>query len=1020
MNCAVGSSSSAPQLGRNDGDWWPASAGKGLTAATSRAGRQFSSQGGSLTRPLTGLLSQAAVELIKTPGQGGLGRPPSNGSMGFGRPSSRSALEAQRASASCSALPYSCFDRPGSKAPPTSAGRSLGRAVRTLDKQLSSAFRELEASQELEATTSMPSIASPPGGGRAATASSPPHRLVTHNDSPSGQGNRQPAPANMSPPSSPMGGSSSSWRRAVASAATILGEGMDASDGLDDYVPKRRRQPSRRARRENFKKEHYVALAEEVQAASRAAERENSGLGPTSESVQLIPSEVFNDDLRDLQERMNQMHKKLTTDSGGKTAAEAKRQAAEEAERKRIEDEQRRLRKKEQESRTPKKKVALKVQAKRLYGIDDEKDKVPMISLTVEGKDGPEMVNVVDIKCVQSKCMMLEVRNASVADLVEHSETRRKIGQLKLLASSRPGTTDDGTASWSSSMVRPVTHEERLRRCKERREADEIQKTLGHIATMRGGDKHNGFGEIAKQAKMARKMQASMGSDGEESPNEAFDWAKSLGVRGGNLQGLLTVVETKKVAHQGKRRPGTATLRKKGPATLAVKDQATDDEAKKAARRRLAIFKAAVKCFCLFREVQSRNKSMMLVTSFMSQFGEWSRMKMAMKKTMKSVRLMQAAVKEFVHNMRKRTKIMEGVFMRVEDTELQRYFTALTQLIIKEQQKKVIGRLGSKNCGSMTRLMEGGDISDSQMAGVSRKQKKALEEFKMFGQMADTGVGLDWKQFRISTEDRQKLLRSYYTYRMRKKVRFKEQFANMLHELVQSNRDLQEYFRTFGAETTTTKGLLHDPKGPEDQQSTKYQPTGFWHLSEGTAVLLIGFAAECIGGSDSKHPMYEHPANQDQLANRFRPVVLEEKKAGAPRGCQTRGGQKGDAVLAGVAARVDRALIRRDPAASRGQTKDLSSRRASTASGADGGGVAADAAAATDSNPAEESNPSGAQVVTRQIGVPSLEEVFERFTPRLREIVEDQAQRYRGDPRGGNMKDVPRVPTPPIPEGMIA
>jgi len=218
---------------------------------------------------------------------------------------------------------------------------------------------------------------------------------------------------------------------------------------------------------------------------------------------------------------------------------------------------------------------------------------------------------------------------------------------------------------------------------------------------------------------------------------------------------------------------------------------------------------------------------------------------------------------------------------------------------------------------------------------------------------------VEWRAYRIPAAERKKAVARNYMAVLRKHVRTQATFLHTVRTAVRAERELASFLKGFGADDTSMKDsrpkVAEAPQTIEPIAEVQHQQS-YWHASEERLLQLIAFEAQ---GLVDVEPFKYHPANLD----------LPEGTSRGPRGrsCQVWGDGAPPIALGRFSRKADKS------ASSHGGSAQGRAR--------------------------EQQQKGGAP------GRPDVDTVFDRFTPRLREITEETMAEYRTERTGGD-KDV--------------
>jgi hypothetical protein len=267
------------------------------------------------------------------------------------------------------------------------------------------------------------------------------------------------------------------------------------------------------------------------------------------------------------------------------------------------------------------------------------------------------------------------------------------------------------------------------------------------------------------------------------------------------------------------------------------------------------------------------------------------------------------------------------------------------------------------------------------------EQAAAAEAFLESTLNPNKSIAVDWKSCRIPVEIRKRAVGVFYMAQLKKHVREEKKFFNAVRTALRDERDLRHFLNdNMGLKDSDG----HDPGSiqtqmPKPSPATPPVPAApshpYWYASEETRLTLIGI---CAKGLVHAAPFEIHPANQDPTRN------AAARRFGLPTGLQgsPTAASRSSSSLHATSSREDvefyisRNLVsqlarleRRPP------ESDPSRARSRPSSRADDRGP--------ESPPPGESG--GRQGGNVEGG--DVEELFRNFTPRLREMSEEQNQK---------------------------
>jgi len=115
---------------------------------------------------------------------------------------------------------------------------------------------------------------------------------------------------------------------------------------------------------------------------------------------------------------------------------------------------------------------------------------------------------------------------------------------------------------------------------------------------------------------------------------------------------------------------------------------------------------------------------------------------------------------------------------------------------------------------------------------------------------------IDWKMYRIPPKERRTVLSRYYMAQLRKKVLDCQHIMRVVSDLVQFHKNTLGFLKEFGAD----EGTAQDLKSLATAQKKGHRPAEFWQINEDICLDLIAFAAHGMPDAD---PWRSHPAMRE-------------------------------------------------------------------------------------------------------------------------------------------------------------
>eukprot|EP00929_Paragymnodinium_shiwhaense_P042847 TRINITY_DN22106_c0_g1_i1.p1 TRINITY_DN22106_c0_g1~~TRINITY_DN22106_c0_g1_i1.p1 ORF type:complete len:939 (+),score=315.04 TRINITY_DN22106_c0_g1_i1:80-2896(+) len=781
------------------------------------------------------------------------------------------------------------------------------------------------------------------------------HRLATEYraQSPKSRAQRPPSALRSPPPSA---------------AATALGSSNGFEKGLSEP-----------ALFENFKKQRYQMELDKGALPKKQSARRNShggGDSPTGteaeDLAEAVKPEVFFESFQAVSAMLEDCAKSLRCEAMDKGKREAARAAAERAaEQRRMEEALRKARKKESEARQPAKKVQLRLENKRRFEADASSGKeIPMMQLTVQGAHGPELHTVVDVKQLQQKMRGIE-GGVSVDDMLE--EIRRQ--GLDTLAQSSaylalPGSLSQSAPSICSSTGRSFfsqPFEDKAMAAKLKREQHAADEMLRRLDAMRSeGQKcsplpfsfrlHDEVSALVEEGgkvlalappgfegiRMAKSQEPQALAKALIKRASASGKTEDLGEHVRKLvgdlcgdRGLAHMPETK---HEKTMRK---TLQRQ-----VVADKSVTQRTK--AQKKWINAKALVQWLRVFFKKRKAYDSTTVICSVLRSIEEWKKVRRRAKLILAGVKTIQAAVRGYFEKKTERLRAMSESWKVVEDGFLASYYAEVASDADKQPKK---GK-----------------------APAVRQSKKEAAKAKAAPKEAQPDL-LDWKKYRLPEKERQVLLSLWYKFVLKKKIRSEAFVLSAMKQTIQAEREIRTFLKELsgsddvddllaGGSSPSSGARGGEGQGGSSQalrRETDSKAREFFDYSDDLLLQLIEIGAQALV---TTAPFESHPANKETQASGSgqtsgRP--LEERISAAlvklgEHSSQDGGGGGGN--LASLA---------------RLKNKQQQQKRTDGNAGDDTSAAQQEAAASKRLN---------------------IEEVFDDFMPKLKEIREEQQLEY--------------------------
>eukprot|EP00933_Yihiella_yeosuensis_P037822 TRINITY_DN31815_c0_g1_i1.p1 TRINITY_DN31815_c0_g1~~TRINITY_DN31815_c0_g1_i1.p1 ORF type:complete len:897 (-),score=182.05 TRINITY_DN31815_c0_g1_i1:320-3010(-) len=707
------------------------------------------------------------------------------------------------------------------------------------------------------------------------------------------------------------------------------------------------------ARLQNFKKEQYNLQLQNVLNNGVGSPGTESGVPSArldatataqeeAEALAQVNREGFAKALAEINSEIEECGKSIRFEHLEKGAQDDKAQAAREEARRRKEAELRRARKKEQMARDPKRKVALRIENQRRFAdIAGKKKHIPLQGYEVHGKAGPEKVQIVDILGIKNQCQFIDSPCSvpSMLEIIEREEKHRRIARAnqKHLESKSAASTALPESSLSSDLlgnqVSGLTAGASWEE-KQEKAADKRRSTFVQVT-------------LQKVSAFRSDWHQELPFDMEKQGQEAFekdlvehtaDKLKAKGLerkRGSVLDTLMK--------HVGKDgwQPQDDSEQKATERELRRKRTIEKEENTAAIRARTrkhwAAAKATTQWLMVLHTMRKRRRSSEAISSFLRKLQDWTELRGAMKNLIGSVKLIQRWVRYFLNLKRKRCAMLQKDWEKLEDHHLFHFAVKFAQHLLP----------GGGGSGGGDDNMN--SSSKGKKRGKGKDDKKNQLELPLM-QPVEEEKGVEWTQLRIPMAEKKAICTKYYGKQLRKHVRSSQGFVKVIEAVLADERELSKFLKTMGAERTTedVRGFVHNPQ-VEAEGNVKL---AYWQMSEELLTCLIAQSAQAMKGFEH---FEEHPANKDVM-------VCKDGRSAE----YVPGGDPGEFALQ-ILKLSDRPLLY---AGCFGKKERL------TRSQLEG-----DVNHVTFDDDAVESY--------------DIEDIFKQFTPRLKEIVEEQNLEYQ-------------------------
>lgn len=570
-----------------------------------------------------------------------------------------------------------------------------------------------------------------------------------------------------------------------------------------------------------------------------------------------------------IERRIKDMTKKIRMEKLNSADGSGLRE--EEAQARRVEEQRqkeaaiKRARKKEQMARDPHRKIAIKLENKKSFGADAAIDAiVPMQTLDFIGSKGREQVSMVDVTVLRSRCMGLE-QGASVENLMESqvkADRRKTLMQV------------------SRTMANQV-----LERCASAPEFRQRASLLGSSAsglepleplvlvgddklrnayTRRQANNHNEF--LHRLFMMRSEMPGSVidrfGVVDQKRlhDNDDDDEEYTLEELTRAQIGKSFMASRQSISDAGlsfKEAPEHRLNRrtgKRGGILDFGKDLAEIVAAHKRARKYWACIRAAACWIGVQYNVKRQHQAIAAIQSFLLNAGEWTRIKSAVSMFVQRIKRVQKCFRDFRQMKAGHISDLETQFTQAEDEFLSQYFKLYFAKLFEAPEKD-----DSKPDYSL-----GAESTAAKMAAMHKVD--FMENI------------CHWHKFRIPGRRRKEVLEKYWRLRLKKHAHAADDFFTLANEADGWQQDLDVFLRKLQADGQDLRRNISFRGSKEDLKSKLGRVVSWWDLPRDSALALISAAAKSLANED---PFQDHPANNDVLAKVLGPSRTNSK-AGRP------------------------------------------------------------------------------------------------------------------------------------------
>jgi len=733
-----------------------------------------------------------------------------------------------------------------------------------------------------------------------------------------------------------------------------------------------------------------------------------SALNPEDLGAQTWSPENFQSEVKALEDNMTTYHKSLNMEHmtalrDGETPAQARKR--QEEERRRAADE-RRLRKMENEARNPKKKVALRIQSTREYGAQGKsKREIPVRTVHLGGgKEGQaKTVDLVDIVGLKQGMIHIDSR-PSVAHMVDEIRVKEvaarhaKAATDKALPKSRSAPNLLGGGESPSRHARhdvPVVVKLFERSWEERRmagaikkESDHVQKLVHMLSEMRNPvpDLPFTMESMQKNANLFKTLSQQGVSPIPTSPQALASTAEGAAavpsladsVMQSAAASLPTGMKSLADLSKGKiqkRHEKEAHAKGKLMALNAMCKTGEPTAADLARHCRWVKLRCLVVFLGFAARARTKAHKSEIMKVVLKAAGEWARLKGFVHKFRSSMELVQFHARGFIKLKRQRCEAMEKEWKRFEDHHLSTFFFNYAKRMLEEQ------KAAAKN---------------SRLPGAKASPQQLALEKQLEAGLKDGSLKVEWRKWRIPVETMRVMISRYYMQTLRNRVRTSASLHAVIAGVLAQQKEMAIFLSSFtGGEVVKKVSLIEVGSIEIPEAQEQVTPPAFYAISEDQCLQMIALCAQrlAVAGTPEEIDLYrQHPSLQEVSFNpMYRPALegLEGVSLSA-----TSGEALSKQDIEKATFRMDRAISKvAGKPTKKGRPDAVSTRSESRR-------MSRPLPDVDEEDPGSPKTPTiqaftAAQHALKPKLPTSIEEVMGNFTPRLREITDDQAADYR-------------------------
>jgi len=245
--------------------------------------------------------------------------------------------------------------------------------------------------------------------------------------------------------------------------------------------------------------------------------------------------------------------------------------------------------------------------------------------------------------------------------------------------------------------------------------------------------------------------------------------------------------------------------------------------------------------------------SVVIVSSFINQLGEWSRLRNGIKLFLWRCTQLQRKCKGFLTLRKQRTDIMNKEFEKVEDSYLRSFSKLWVQRAMEEAEYEAKKGNRARTDSSM----------EADGEGRSRNRRRAMTSHQADVSHSSSAkfaeAAFDWRALKIPAQYRKALIVRYYMTLAMKRLRNRTTMLDTIKTMVSNQKDLVRFLAKFNYE-----GQDEAPSVHADNEIALECSSEFWHLSEETVVEIMCIAAELLPRYPEHQNLREHPANRSE------------------------------------------------------------------------------------------------------------------------------------------------------------